>query len=187
MGYFNSAEELSAELVASLELFLDTDGGRLAAESAVNGFDLGEGFPGEPLVNIVTSDPKTITTLVLGTKARVEIHEQEPVAQVQLTADADSLHDLLLENYDAGQIARAVEEHRVSVSGSPWSLDALIVLAGMYAGFYRESLEQRGSHQLLQTLPPAPSGVWEVAVPRPEDFMAAVVPERRQFTQKMSK
>ncbi|MDV6286981.1 hypothetical protein [Rhodococcus jostii] len=187
MGYFSNADELSTELIASLELFLASEDGHRAAELAVTGFDLGDGLPDEPLVAITTSNPSTTTTLILGSNARVEANNEEERAQVRLNADADSLHDLLLENYDAGQIARAVEEHRLSVSGSPWSLDALIVLAGAYAGFYRRSLEERGRQALLETPAPAPSGIWEVPVPRPEDFMGVVVPARRQFAQRMSR
>lgn len=187
MSYFSTADDLSKELVASFELFLATDEGRRAAELADSGFDLGDGLPEEPTVVVVTSRPTTTTTLVLGKEARVEAGREQDRAQVRMDADADALHDLLMENYDAGQIARAVEENRLSVSGPPWSLDALIVLAGAFAGCYRRSLEQRGRTDLLETPVPAPAGVWEVPVPRPEDFIGAVVPARRQFNQATSK
>jgi hypothetical protein len=187
LSYFKNADDLSAELAASFDLFLSTEEGRRAAGLAAAGFDLGDGLPEEPMVVVVTSNPSTTTTLVLGENAHVEVGGEDIPAQVRMTADADALHDLLMENYDAGQIARAVEEHRLSVPGPPWSLDALIVLAGAFGGFYRRSLEQRGRTDLLETPPPPPAGVWEVAVPRPEDFMGGVVPARRQFNQATSK
>ncbi len=181
MAYFTTAADLADELAASFELFLATAEGRHAAKQAASGFDVGDGLPEEPAVLVVTANPATATTLVLGDNARVERSGEQVRAQVRLTADADVLHDVLLENYDAGQIARAVEEKRLSVSGSPWSLDSLIVLAGAFAGSYRRSLEQRGRNDLLQTPAPAPAGVWEVDVPDPADFVGAVVPGRRQF------
>lgn len=187
MSYFNTANDLSTELVAAFELFLATQEGRRAAELAELGFDLGEGLPEEPTVMLVTSEPETVTTLILGKKARVEVGGEQDRGHVRMSADADALHDLLMENYDAGQIARAIEENRLGVSGPPWSLDALIVLAGAFAGCYRRSLEQRGRTDLLQTPAPAPAGIWEVPIPRPEDFMATVVPARRQFNQTTSK
>jgi hypothetical protein len=187
MSYFVSAEELCAELVAAFEQFLGTEKGRQAAALAASGFDHGSGLPDEPTVLVVTSEPASVTTLVLGDSARAEAGGQNTLAHVRLTADADALHDLLLENYDAGQIARAVEEKRLGVSGPPWSLDALIVLAGAFAGHYRSSLERRGRTDLLHTPAPAPAGVWEVPVPRPSDFVGTVVAGRRQFNQSTSR
>lgn len=187
MSYFQDAEDLSAEVAAAFELFLSTETGRQAALKAAGGFDRGDGFPDEPVAVVITSDPETATTLVLGEKARVEPGGADLPAQVQFSADANALHDLLAENYDAGQIARAVEEKRLKVSGPPWTLDALIVLAGAFGGCYRRSLEQRGRTDLLETPAPAPAGVWEVPVPRPEDFMGTVIPARRKFNQSMSK
>lgn len=186
MTYFSTAAVLAAELAASVDLFLAAEEGRRAAEQAASGFDVGGGLPDEPMVLVVTSNPSTAITLVLGENARVEVGGEQVRAQVRLTADADALHDLLLEKYDAGQIARAVEERRLTVSGSPWSLDSLIVFAGAFAGAYRRSLEQRGRSDLLQTPEPAPAGVWEVAVPDPADFVGAVVPARRHFNKIMS-
>jgi len=187
MSYFQSAEDLAAELEATLRLFLGTDRGREAAVDAAAGFDQGDGLPDEPLVVVVTSDPATATTLVLGENPRVESGGESLPAQVQFTADANALHDLLLENFDAGQIARAIEEKRLGVSGPPWSLDALIVLAGAFAGSYRSSLEGRGRTDLLNTPTPPPAGVWDVAVPRPEDFMGTVVRGRREFNERTSR
>lgn len=187
MSYFKDAEDLTEELAAAFELFLATDDGRNAAERAASGFDQGDGLPTEPQVLVVTTDPTSATTLVFGEKARFDRVGGDTPAQVQFSADANALHDLLLENYDAGQIARAVEEKRLGVSGPPWSLDALIVVAGVFAGFYRRSLEQRSRTDLLDTPKPPPAGIWEVPVPRPEDFMGAVVPERRKFTNTYSK
>lgn len=183
MSYFSNAEEASAEFAASFEFFLSHEDGRRAAAAAASGFDRGDGLPEEPTVVLVTSNPSTALTLVLGENARVEVGGEDISSQVKFTADASALHDLLLENYDAGQIARAVEEKRIQVSGPPWSLDALITLAGAFAGSYRSSLESRGRSDLLNTPQPAPAGFWEVPVPRPEDFMGVVVPERRKFTQ----
>lgn len=183
MSYFRTSDDLSAELAASFELFLSDEGGREAAAVAASGFDQGDGLPDEPMIVLVTSNPSTALMLILGENARVEVGGEEVPSQVKFTADASALHDLLLENYDAGQIARAVEEKRIQVSGPPWSLDALITLAGAFAGSYRSSLERRGRTDLLNTPAPAPAGFWEVPVPRPEDFMGAVVPARRQFTQ----
>ncbi|WP_406349306.1 hypothetical protein OHA44_37205 [Streptomyces sp. NBC_00144] len=187
MSYFAHAEELVGELRAALELFLSTPEGKEAAKTAASGFDKGEGLPDEPSVVLVTSAPETATTLVLGDRPRVEDGGTELAAQVQFQADGNALHNLLLEKFDAGQIARAIEEKRLSVSGPPWALDALIVLAGALTGAYRASLEQRGRDDLLNTPAPPPAGVWEVPVPRPEDFMGAVVPARRQFTQTTSR
>jgi hypothetical protein len=181
MPYFSTAADLATELAASFELFLATAEGRRAAEQAASGFDVGDGLPDEPTILITTSGPATSTTLILGENARVQSGGGQVLAQVRLTADADALHDVLLENYDAGQIARAVEEKRLSVSGAPWSRDSLIVLAGAFAGAYRRSLEQRERDDLLNTPAPTPAGVWEVPVPRPEDFMGAVVPARMRF------
>jgi hypothetical protein len=183
VSYFRSAEDVFAELAAAFEFFLSREDGRQAAADAASGFDQGDGLPDEPTVVLITSNPSTALTLILGENARVEAGGAEISAQVQFRADASSLHDLLLETYDAGQIARAVEEKRIQVSAPPWSLDALITLAGTFAGSYRNSLEQRGRTDLLNTPAPAPAGIWEVAVPRPEDFMGAVVPARRKFTQ----
>jgi len=183
MSYFRNADEAAAELGAAFEFFLSHEDGRRAAAVAAAGFDQGDGLPDEPTVVVVTSEPSTALTLVLGESARVETGGDEISSQVKFTADASALHDLLLENYDAGQIARAVEEKRIQVSGPPWSLDALITLAGAFAGSYRSSLERRGRTDLLNTPAPAPAGIWEVPVPRPEDFMGVVVPARRQFTQ----
>jgi hypothetical protein len=183
VSYFKDAQDLSAEVAAAFELFLSTQEGKEAAHVAAAGFDLGDGLPEEPVAVVITSDPETATMLVLGDKARVEQGGRDVPAQVQFSSDANTLHDFLAENYDAGQLARAVEEKRLSVSGPPWSLDALIVLAGAFGGVYRRSLEQRGRTDLLETLAPAPSGVWEVPVPRPEDFVGAVIPARRKFNQ----
>jgi len=187
MSYFRDADDLAAEIRAAFDVFLETESGRAAAAAAADGFDQGDGLPDEPAVVVMTSDPPTATTLFLGDDARVEAGGEDLPAQVQLTADANALHDLLLERYDAGQIARAVEEKRLVVSGPPWSLDALIVLAGAFAGSYRSSLERRGRDDLLDAPLPAPAGVWEVPIPRPEDFMGAVVPARRDFNQKTSR
>jgi hypothetical protein len=187
MSYFASAEDLTAELTAALESFLDSDRGRNAARAAAAGFDLGDGLPEEPALVLITRNPDAAVTLILGDNAHVRRGGQDIPAQAQLRADADALHDTLAENYDAGQIARAVEEGRLNVSGPPWCLDALIVLAGAFAGFYRESLQRRDRQDLLSTSSPAPAGVWDVAVPRPEDFMGAVVPARREFNQRYSR
>lgn len=186
MSYFSDAEQLTEELKAAFELFLSTDKGREAAVAAKSGFDQGDGLPDEPMVVVLTTDPESAITLVLGDEARVVLGGHDRPVQVRLNADASALHDLLLENYDAGQIARAVEEKRLGVSGPPWSLDALIVLVGAFAGIYRRSLEARGRTDLLNTPAPAPSGVWEVPIPRPEDFMGATVPARRDFIRKTS-
>jgi hypothetical protein len=183
VSYFGNAEDVYQELAATFELFLSEPAGREAALAASDGFDRGDGLPEEPIVVVMTSDPATSLMLILGENARVKRGGQDLAAQVQVTADASSLHDLLLENYDAGQIARAVEEKRIKVSGPPWSLDALIVLAGALEGFYRRSLEQRGRTDLLTTPAPPAAGIWEVPIPNPEDFMGAVVPARRRFNQ----
>jgi hypothetical protein len=183
VSYFRNAEDVLAELAAAFDFFLSHEEGRQAAAAAAPGFDLGDGLPDEPTVAVVTSNPSTALTLILGENARVERGGEEISAQVQFTADASSLHDLLLENYDAAQIARAVEAKRIQVSAPPWSLDALITLAGAFAGSYRNSLEQRGRIDFLNTPTPPPAGIWEVPIPRPEDFMGAVVPARRQFNQ----
>jgi hypothetical protein len=187
VSYFAQAEDLEAELRAALELFLATDEGHQAARAAVAGFDRGPGLPDEPTVAITTRDPAVSMKLLLGDRARVEAGAPDEPAHVQFTTDADALHDLLAENYDAGQIARAVEEKRLAVAGPPWSLDALIVLAGAFAGCYRRSLEQRGRVDLLEAALPAAAGVWQVPVPRPEDFVRVVVAQRRQFNQSMSR
>lgn len=187
MTYYKSADDLLTELTATFDLFLSTDAGLAAAAATTGGFDLGEDLPEEPRVLVTTTSPETALTLVLGTKARVEPGGEDAPAQVRLSADADVLHDLLLEKSDASQIARAIEEKRLSVSGPPWSLDSLIVLAGAFAGSYGASLEQRGREDLLNTPAPAPAGVWEVPVPRPEDFVGGVIPQRRRFNQSTSK
>jgi hypothetical protein len=170
-----------------LELFLDSPPGRQAARDAAAGFDMGDGLPEEPLVVLITTNPATSTTLVLGENARVERGDAQQNAQVKFTAESNALHDLLAENYDAGQIARAIEENRLSIAGSPWSLDALIILAGHFGGVYRASLESRQREDLLNTPVPPPAGDWEVPIPRPEDFVGITIPARRAFARANSR
>lgn len=187
MSYFADGDDLAAELAASLKLFLATPEGQQAAKQASGGFEIVEDGPKEPTVLIDTINPASSTALILGEHARVEAGAAQAGAHVRLTADGDALHDMLAENYDAGQIARAIEEKRVRVTGPPWSLDALIVLVGLYGGFYRRSLEERQRTDLLNTPTPPPAGHWEVEVPRPEDYVGVVLPARAEFTKTMSR
>lgn len=187
MTYFSSSDDVSAELVALFDELLSTKEGRDAARTAGAAFEI-DPESQEPTVAIVTTEPASTTLLILGGSARVQASASgEHAAQIVLTADADALHDLLIENYDAGQIARAIEERRITFSGAPWALDALILLAGQLPDRYRASLTRRGRDDLLNPPPAAPAGFWEVSVPRPEDYLGTVVAGRRTFIQTTSK
>ncbi len=187
MTYFVDSEDAATELAAAFSYFLSAPAGAQAAALASEGFDLGKGLPNEATLLLVTSEPTTRTVVVLGTSPSAVNVGEDVAAHVRLDADCDTLHDVLLENYDAGQIARAVEERRLILSGPPWSKDALIVLAGAFGSTYRASLEGRGRADLLNTPAPVPAGTWVVDVPSADEFVGVVLAGRRKFAQTTSR
>jgi|SRR5215207_10104327 len=179
MGYFRDSEELTEEIRAALELFLSSPEGTAAASSAA------ERFADEAVVELTTFAPETKVTVDLR-RRRVETREPAEGAEVRLRAEADALHDLMVDHMDAGQIARALEERRIQVVGSPRQLDALIVIAGAIGDCWRRSLEQRGRQDLLSTPEPPPAGDWSTERMDPELFVSEELAARRARNQRES-
>lgn len=181
MGYFRDGQEVADELVAALELFLTDPDGQAAARAA------GASIGTDAVVQLRVRAPEATVRLVLGDKPRVERGEDDGVPPVDLAIDADTLHDLMVDHLGAGHIARAIELGQISVTGSPRSLDAMIVMAGSLGDCYRRSLDARGRHDLLATPVPPPPGDWMIDVVGPEIFLRDVISERRNRNERESK
>ncbi|HWI74851.1 MAG TPA: hypothetical protein VNT55_23015 [Baekduia sp.] len=172
---------MADELVAALELFLEDPDGHAAARVA------GESIGPGAALSLRTHAPEATLRLVLGEAPRVERGESGDVAPVEVTIDANTLHDLMVDHLGAGHIARAIELKEIHLDGSPHALDAVIVLAGSLGGCYRRSLEARGRHDLLATPVPPPPGDWMIDVVGPELFIRDVIGGRHKRNERESR
>lgn len=181
MGYFRDSQEVADELVAALELFLEDPDGSAAARAA------GDSIGPDAVVRVRVHDPDATVRLVLGEAPRVEQGDGDAVPPVDLAIDADTLHDLMVDHLAAGHIARAIELGDISVTGSPRSLDAMIIMAGSLGDCYRRSLDARGRHDLLATPVPPPPGEWMIDVVGPELFIRDVIGGRHKRNERESR
>lgn len=180
MRYFHDGQEVADELVAAIELFLADPEGSAAARAA------GASIGPDAVVQLRVRDPDATVRLVLGDEPRVARGEDNGVSPVDLAIEANTLHDLMVEHLGAGYIARAIELGQISVTGSPRSLDAMIIMAGSLGDCYRRSLEARGRHDLLATPVPPPPGDWMVDVPAPDRFVRDVIGGKRKRNERES-
>lgn len=181
MGHFRDGQEVADEVCAALELFLADADGAAAARAA------GEMFGPDAFVQLRITSPAVVVRLVLSDDPRVERGGEDEAAPVDLMIEADTLHDLMIDNLGAGHIARAIELKQISVTGSPRSLDAMIVMAGSLGDCYRRSLEARGRQDLLATEPPPPIGDWMIDVVGPEMFIRDVIGPRHERNERESR
>jgi len=151
MSYFADAAELERELVAFLSAFLGSEDGARAAEAARA---LGE----QARLVLRTSDPEAVVSVDFFEHSVSLDVAADPNVEVSLEAVA--LHDILLGRMDPVQISRLYETDRLTFSGTPVDLAALIVLAGPLQPHYPASLKRRGRGDLLETPLPERQAVW---------------------------
>lgn len=179
MAYFRDGHDIAAELVAALEAYVSSTEGAAATAQAAREFQAGE----EAVVLFETSNPEAAVRLDLRNRT---VARGGGAATVGLRMDADTMHDLMLDRLDGGQIARAFEEGRLAITGPPWALDALVKISQSVSQCWRQSLEARGRQDLLSAPPPPPAGVWEKYYD-PEVFVEQIIPERKRRIQEYTR
>jgi hypothetical protein len=169
MSYFADRQDLEREVVAFATAFLSSDDGFRAREAA-----RASGEPPRVVVHI--ADPEAVVSVDFFDGSVRPEALPEPSVEIELEADA--LHDILLGRLDPVQISRLCETGRLSFSGAPTDLAALVVVAGPLQLHYAASLERRGRQDLLATRMPERAVVWTTG---PDAPLREIINERRSW------
>ncbi len=155
---FRTSDEVHAVLTGCLGRFLASEDGAAAAAAAA-GLDM------PSVVELRVLDPEAQVWLDVAGRRLVDRPDGPPTAEV--TIEADAMHHLLLEHLGPVEISRLAEEGRVSLSGPPLVLGALLPLTAAIQPHYGQVLEEQGRDDLL-AIPGPPTGeVWQSAEPPP--------------------
>lgn len=168
MSHFADGEELGRELVAFLTAFLGSEEGARATEAA-------RGLGDQARLTLRTVDPDAVVSVdfYAGSVSLDALAD----ANVEITLEADALHDILLGRLDPVQISRLYETERLTFDGAAVDLAALVLLAGPLQPHYPASLRRRGREDLLDTPAPPAAAVWTSG----EEPPRRVISERRTW------
>ncbi len=152
MSPYATSDDLTNELVAFLERFLQSDDGEKVAAvlDMIDGTAVLELTVWAPDA-VVHADLKQLIVMVgpaLDASARIRI-------------TATGLHNLLLDRLGPVEISRLLEENHLELHGPPPALAGLLLLAEPLRQHYEASLTERGRDDLLDFPRPEIGGIWE--------------------------
>lgn len=166
MSCFADGEELERELVACLTAFLGSADGARATEAA-------RGLGDQARLTLHTVAPEAVVSVdFYAGSVSLDVLAD---ANVEITLEADALHDILLGRLDPVQISRLYETNRLAFAGAAVDLAALVLLAGPLQPHYPASLRRRGRQDLLETPAPPTAAVWTAG----EEPPTRMIDERR--------
>ena len=153
MPYFRDAPELSELLNGFLDSFLAAKGESVAAT-------LADEVEGEVTLRLSTREPETETFINLSTGERLSAERASEEATLEITIDADMLHEFWLGHLNSVQLAQAYETGEMHGTGPPVMLAYLAPVIAAMAPHYRRNLEQRKRMDLLSIESGSSVGVW---------------------------
>jgi hypothetical protein len=142
MPYFGDESELSDLLEGFFDSFFAAEGEAVAAK-------LADEVEDELTLRLTTVEPTTETVISLTGGGRLQAEQAGGEATLELTIDADMLHEFWLGQVSSVQLARAYETGELQGTGPPVLLAYLAPVIAAMAPHYRHSLEERHREDLL--------------------------------------
>jgi hypothetical protein len=152
MPYFRDSSELSELLDGFFDSFLAAEGESVAAK-------LTEDVEDELTLCLVTLEPETETLVNLSSGERLPGGQASKNATLEITMDADMLHEFWLGHVSSVQLAQAYESGEIRGTGPPVLLAYLAPVIAAMAPHYRRNLEERQRVDLLSVEPGSGNGV----------------------------
>jgi hypothetical protein len=156
MPYFKDSSELSELMNGFFDSFLAAEGVSVAAS-------LADEVEDELTLRLATREPETDTLVNLSTGERLLAERASEEATLEVTIDADMLHEFWLGHLNSAQLARAYERGEMHGTGPPVVLAYLAPVIAAMAPHYRRNLEERERLDLLRVEPRHSVGVWSLS------------------------
>jgi hypothetical protein len=161
MAYFRDSSELSELLNGFFDSFLAAEGESVAAT-------LADEVEAELTLRLATREPDTEILLNLSTGERLPTERASEEATLEITLDADMLHEFWLGHLNSVQLARAYERGEMHGTGPPVMLAYLAPVIAAMAPHYRRNLEECQRMDLLSIESGSGVGVWSSSLPTQE-------------------
>jgi hypothetical protein len=153
MPYFRDSSELSELMNGFFDSFFAAKGKSVAAT-------LADEVEDELTLRLATREPETETLVNLSTGERLLGGRASEEATLEITIDADMLHEFWLGHLNSVQLAQAYETGEMHGTGPPVVLAYLAPVIAAMAPHYRRNLEERERLDLLRVEPRQSVGVW---------------------------
>jgi hypothetical protein len=156
MPYFRDSSELSELLTGFFDSFLAAEGESVAAM-------LADEVEDELTIRLATREPETVTLVNLSAAERLPAERASGEMTLEITIDADMLHEFWLGHLNAVQLAQAYETGEMHGTGPPVLLAYLAPVIAAMAPHYQRNLEKRKRLDLLRVEPRRSVDVWSAA------------------------